>query len=151
MILHLKKHESDIKKLKPDVFEQLVGEFLAQQGFKDVRLVGRDPSTSADIYAVLFQASTNLQIKIFIEVKHTKNKIGIGVINQVSGAMFLERPEYGWHAAMIVSLVGFTETRKILRQDLELRGIMLRDREDLLRWLDDYKPNPNGLYLPSLN
>jgi hypothetical protein len=51
LIEHLRSRKDDLTKIRWDVFEHLVGEFLAHQGFKDVRLVGRDPRTSADIYA----------------------------------------------------------------------------------------------------
>jgi hypothetical protein len=57
--------------------------------------------------------------------------------------------QYGWHAAMIVSVVGFKDFEKYTREELAKRGILLRERSDLLRWLKDYKPNKDGLWLPS--
>lgn len=51
LIAYLKKHTQDLDKLPGTVFEQLVAEFLKQRGFEDVKWVGRDVSTSADVFA----------------------------------------------------------------------------------------------------
>jgi len=49
---------------------------------------------------------------------------------------------------MVVCTGGFSDFRKTDRQSLELRGIFLRDRNDLFRWLDNYNQNQYGLWLP---
>jgi len=148
LITHLKSHEEDIDKLRWDVFEHLVAEFLASSGFKDVRLVGRSSVTSADIFAAYTIDSIGTKVRYFIEVKRWKNKVGVEIIDQVYGAMLNERSQFGWHAAMIVSLVGFKDFRKYNRVELALKGIELKERDDLLRWLNGYKPNKDGLWLP---
>ncbi|HXU37581.1 MAG TPA: hypothetical protein VN937_14565 [Blastocatellia bacterium] len=68
--------------------------------------------------------------------------------DQVYGAMLNEKPSFGWHAAMIVSLVGFKDFEKYDRESLALKGVELKDSDDLLQWLRGYKPNKNGLWLP---
>ena len=62
--------------------------------------------------------------------------------------MLTERPTIGWHAAMIVSKAGFRDFRKFNPYQLSLQGIELKDKNDLLKWLDDYEPNERGLWLP---
>jgi hypothetical protein len=62
--------------------------------------------------------------------------------------MMLEQPVFGCNALMIVSLGGFKKMRKISQDALQLRSIYLRDKKVLIKWLDDYKPNKNGLWLP---
>jgi hypothetical protein len=146
---HLKKHERDIEKIPWDVFEHLVGEFLKAQGYDDVRLVGHDETTSADIYASHTMDPLGTQLRFFFEIKRRKRALGIEVINEVLGAMISERPRHGWHAAIIVSTGGFKNVRKFSKHELSYRGLELRDSNDLLCWLHGYRPNKNGLWLPN--
>lgn len=148
LIAHLKEKTEDLEKLNETVVEQLVAEILTQQGFSDVKLVGRNPNTSADILATQTIMPSGVILRLFVEVKRWKDKVGIEVINTVYGAMMLEKEIFGCNAAMIVSVGGFKDIRKINSEDLQLRGIYLRDKDDLIRWLDDYKQNKNGLWLP---
>jgi len=67
----------------------------------------------------------------------------------VLGACLSERPQFGWHAALIVSVGTFTRTRKFSRTELSLRGVELRDRGDLMDWLQAYELKGNGLWLPA--
>ena len=148
LIAHLKSHSDDLDKLQWDVFEHLVGEFLATHGFQDVRLVGRDPKTSADIYAATF-GPLGVKLRFFIEVKRNRDAVGIQVINEVLGAMITERDQFGWHAGLIVSTGGFRQMRKYTPLELSLRGVEMKDKRDLLMWLEDYQPDKNGLWLPT--
>ena len=148
LIAYLQSHHEDLEKIRWDVFEHLVAEFFASWGFEDVRLVGRNPMTSADVFAGRTLTPLGTKIRYFIEVKRWKEKVGVQVIDQVYGAMLSERPRLGWHAAMVVSLRGFRDFEKYKPNELALRGIELKNREDLLDWLRGYKPNRNGLWLP---
>lgn len=148
LIEHLKRHEQDIDKIPWNIFEHLIAEFFAAQGYDDVRLVGRDQATSADIYASHTLDPLGTRLKFFVEVKRIKGLVGVEVINEVLGAMFLERPTFGWHVAIIVSTGGFRRLRKFSKHEISYRGLELKDRNDLLRWLDNYRPNKNGLWLP---
>jgi hypothetical protein len=148
LIAHLRNHEDDLIKVNPRVFEHLIAEFFASWGFDDVRLVGTNPRTSADIYVVKTVNPLGIEFRYFIEVKRWKDKVGIEVINQVLGAMIGEKEQFGWHAAMIVSVGGFAEFEKWDRQQLKLKGIELKDKQDLLKWLQDYKESSSGLWLP---
>lgn len=149
LIAHLRERQDDLRKVRWGVFEHLVGEFLAEQGFRDVRLVGRDPSTSADLYSTLVVDSAGVTVRFFIEVKRWRERVGITVINEVLGAMITERERHGWHAGMIVAIGGFADLRNYSRMQLDLRGVQLKERSDLLRWLSHYRPNANGLWLPN--
>lgn len=148
LIKHLQSHHADITKIRPDVFEELVAEFFASWGFDEVRLVGRDARTSADILVVKKEAAAGSRIRYFIEVKRQCKRIGVGVIDRVLGAIIQERPSWGWHLGMIVSTSGFCSFKKYTRNDLEQRGILLKDKDDIVRWLKDYRPSDRGLWLP---
>ena len=149
LINHLRIKEDDLSKLPPNIFEHLIAEFFASFGFEDVRLVGRNPKTSADLFAAYKISPIDTKVRYFVEVKRWKQKVGVEIIDQVYGAMLNERPSFGWTAALIVSLIGFKDFRKYERSDLALKGIELKQKSDLLRWLKDYKPNKNGLWLPN--
>ena len=149
LIAHLQAHHEDLIKIDPKVFEHLIAEFLASSGFTDVLLVGQNRSTSADIFAMYFNAWLKIPQTYFIEVKRWKERVGIQVIQQVGGAMMLERARYGWHAAIIVTIKGCSKLQKWTKREIELMGIYLKDRNDLLRWLKDYKQTKSGLWLPN--
>lgn len=149
LIHHLKQNEDDFKKLQPKVFEHLIGELLLQRGFDEVKLVGQDAKTSADILAVKKVHEIGSEVRYFVEAKRWKDKVGIEVINQVYGAMIIEQPDFGWTAAMIVSLVGYTKQRKITPEKLALKNVTLKQKDDLLQWLKEYEPRGNGLWLPA--
>ncbi len=123
LVDHLRKCEDDLIKLQPAVFEHLVAEFFASWGFEDVRLVGRNSKTSADIFAARRIHPLEINVRFFVEVKRWKHKIGVEVIDRVYGAMISERPHIGWNAALIVSLVGFKDFRKYDRQDWHLKEL----------------------------
>lgn len=147
LLHYLKTHTDDLPHLRWDVFEQLVAECLASRGFDEVRLVGQDSQTAADIFAIQRMDSSGARIRHFVEVKRWKDRVGIEVIDRVYGAMLGERPTWGWHLAMIVSIAGFKDTRKYTRQELEYKGIELRNRDDVVDWLNDYRPSDKGLWI----
>lgn len=149
LVQHVRKDPQALNKLAPDVFEHLVGELLAGQGFSEVKLVGRNPYTAADILVTHHVSALGIAHRYFVEVKHSRDRVGVQVVDRVYGAMLSERNSWGWHAALIVSLVGFSKFRKVTREELALRGVELRERDDLLDWLRSYRPNKHGLWLPS--
>ncbi len=107
LIFHLKRRNEDLTRIHPLVFEHLIAEFFASWGFEDVRLVGQNARTSADIYVANFLHPVGIETRIFVEVKRWKQKVGIEVIDQVLGAFLSEKDKYGWHAAVIVTASGF--------------------------------------------
>lgn len=148
-IKHLRNHSADIEKLDPYLFEHLVAELMASEGWHEVRLVGRNQMTQADIMALHYiPMSDGIPVRFFVEVKRWKNRIGVEVINQVFGAMVSEREKYGWHGAIIVALGGVSNTRTFSRDEYRNKGIEVRDKEDVMRWLRNYKPNGDGLWVP---
>jgi restriction endonuclease Mrr len=143
----LRSKTNNIAKLKPNVFEHLVAELLASRCFYNVKLVGTNKNTSADIFAAKYIDDVG-EHRYFIEVKRWKDRIGVEVIDRVYGARISEQSKFGWSAVMIVSIVGFKKFRKYTMEDIHNMGIYLKDKEDLITWLDEYKENENGLYVP---
>ncbi len=148
LIQRLKNESENYHRVDPFVFEHLVAELLAAHGFADVRLVGRNPQTSADIFAVKFIPEIGDEIRYFVEVKRHRDRIGVNVIDRVYGAMQAEQTKFGWRGSIIVTSHEFKDFRKYTREALALRGILLRDKRDLFDWIDGYKPSKNGLWVP---
>lgn len=150
LIEHLQNNSKDLSILNPDVFEHLIAEFFVQrQMFDRVALVGRDNSTSADLFAATKVAANEMDLRVFVEVKRWRDKIGVQVIDNVLGAMFGERGTHGWNAAMIVTLSELSDIRKYSVEQVQRLGITVKDQSDLLRWLKDYVPKEGGLWLPN--
>jgi Restriction endonuclease len=145
LIRHLRLHGEDLHLVPWNVFEHLVAELLASMGFEDVALVGRNSATAADIFAAWRVTPIGHRLNYFVEVKRWKDRVGVEVIEKAYGAMLAERPRHGWHAAMIVSLVGFSEFERHPVSHLKNIGIELKDKKDLLRWLAEYEPTKGGL------
>ncbi len=62
--------------------------------------------------------------------------------------MLLEQERFGWRSAIIVSTGGFKSFRNYTEKDLENKRVELRDKSDLIGWLEGYEPNGDGLWLP---
>ncbi len=148
LIRHLRNHSEDIQSVPWQVFEHLVAELLASMGFEEVALVGSNSTTAADVFAAWRVGPLQSKIRYFVEVKRWKDRVGVEVIDRVYGAMLAERPVHGWHAAMIVSVVGYRDFERYSPARLKNLGIELKSRDDLVRWLEDYEPKPNGQWLP---
>ena len=149
LMRHLKSNTGDLRKVPWDIFEHIVGEFLACSGFREIQLVGRDQSTSADIAALYVVPKLGTKIRYFIEVKQWRDRVGVRVIDEILGAMIGEREKFGWTVGMLVAPGGVRNFRKFESEfELEAKGIFVKHRRDILQWLKDYRPNKGGLWLP---
>jgi len=149
LIDHIQNNNGDINELSWQVVEHLVAELLAQQGFEDVRLVGRSSETGADIYACKNISGVGTQIRYYVEVKHTRGSVGIDKVRVLYGALTDERADFGWNGGILVTSGKIANFRRGERASWELKGVAMRDREDLCKWLSDYHPNSCGLWLPN--
>ncbi len=148
LIAYLKNNENDLQKMSWQVFEHLIAEFFASWGYKDVRIVGRNPQTAADIIALRKPDASGVEIRYFIEVKRWKNRVGVEVVDRVVGALLAEREKFGWHLGMIVSLADFKKMEKYKPSQLSMLGIELRNGDDVRCWLQNYQFHQKGLWLP---
>jgi restriction endonuclease Mrr len=133
------------------VFEQLVAEFFAGWGYDEVRLMGRNSTTAADIFALRKIQPNGTDLRMFVETKRWKDRVGVEVIDRVYGAFLAEKPSFGWHMAMVVTVGRFSQMKKHTSESLSLKGITLKDGDDVRKWLTDYRFKDNGLWLPDLN
>lgn len=149
LITHLKNNQGDLRKLSWQVFEHLIAEFFANWGYDDVRIVGRNPQTAADIIAIRKPDASGVKVRYFIEVKRWKNRVGVEVIDRVIGALLAERGGFGWHLGMIVAIADFKNMEKYRPTQLSMLGVELRGGDDVRCWLQNYRFHQRGLWLPS--
>jgi len=148
LIKHLQRSHDDLRDLPWHVFEHLVAEFFASWDYEDVRLVGRSGKTAADVFAMQKVQPDGTEVRVFVETKRWKDRVGVEVIDRVYGAFLGEKTTFGWHMAMVVTLSGFTEMKKYTPDQLRMMGISLKDGDDIRQWLKDYRFNESGLWLP---
>ncbi|WP_372832647.1 restriction endonuclease, partial [Pontibacterium sp.] len=152
LVDRLKKDSGNLDRIEPLLFEKVVAELMAGNGFEKVKHVGQVKHTSADIFASYGGGEFN-EMRFFVEVKKEKGRICVNVFDQIIGAWTSERllsgPGAGCIGAMIVSLSGFTKFQKYTPEDVHKLGVRLKDRDDLVRWLDGYVEHTNGLWLPN--
>jgi hypothetical protein len=149
LITYLKNHEDDLRKLPWQVFEHLIAEFFASWGYEDIRIVGRNSQTAADIIAMRKPDASGVKIRYFIEVKRWKKRVGVEIVDRVIGALLAEREKFGWHLGMIVTIANFKKMGKYKPSQLSMLGIELRDGDDVRCWLKDYQFHQKGLWLPN--
>jgi len=149
LIAHLRAHHNDISTIPPAILEHLVAEFFASWGYTDVRTVGRDSSTGADVHAVLVEPHAGIEQRLFIEVKRYNSPIEIDAIRTIHGAISLEKYLHGWNLGMVVTTSTFRDYAIAKEVEFNHFGVSLKSGSDLRRWLDEYIPSPNGLWLPN--
>ena len=110
--------------------------------------VGRRADTGADIFALEKSPLSGVSLRYFVETKLWSGKVGVEVVDRVSGAIFNERHRWGWHLGLIIAPAGWTNMLKFTREELERLGIEFRDNKDVQSWLESYQPAPSGLWLP---
>lgn len=137
-----------IRELKGTLFEEVIAELLAHRRFEVVKHVGRRGDTGADIFALEKSPLIGVKLRYFVETKLWTGKIGVEVVDRVSGAIVNERHKWGWHVGLIVAPAGWKNMLKFSREQLQLLGIELRDDQDVQGWLKNYQPPPSGLWLP---
>jgi hypothetical protein len=148
LITHLKNNPDDLRLVPWGIFEHLIAEFFAGMGYEEVKLMGRSAKTAADIFALRRIQPDGTPIRVFIEVKRWRDKVGVEVVDRVYGAFISEKHTFGWHMAIVVSLAGFKEIKKHDPDTLRMMGVSLKDGNDVAKWLKDYKFCDRGLWLP---
>ncbi len=137
-----------LDKIDPLVLEHLIGEYFASQGCR-VYLVGRNPRTGADLMVIKTEIPSGTEIRCLVEVKRLKRRVGIEEIDRVLGVLVRERDKMKWHEALVCSATGFKRFRATTPRELKRHGVHLRGREDILRFLEEYRPRADGgLWLP---
>ena len=141
LIKFLKTHPHELDKLGSRQFEELIAEILASYKW-DVQLTPATRDGGYDIFAINKDIS-GLQQSWIIECKKYREdrKVGVDIVRQ----LFSVKDDLRVGNALLATTSHFTagvEKYKDSRYDLELK-----DREGILRWIDEYHPKKGGLYL----
>ncbi|MDG1332581.1 MAG: restriction endonuclease [Crocinitomicaceae bacterium] len=129
---YFKKHPEKLYQLTPRKFEELIASMLKDFGFT-VELTKASRDGGRDIIASMKNAVTNFLA--FVECKRyaPDNKIGVGIIRQVSGVHHLRKPS----KSIIVTTSFFTKNAKEEAKLIE-NALDLKDYNNIKSWLDKY-------------
>ena len=96
LIAHLKRHPECMRQLNPEVFEKLIAEILADQGF-EVEWSGRARNTAADVLAVRKTEGLGLTERYNVECKRhaERNRVGVELVRTLYGSVVDERASGG--------------------------------------------------------
>lgn len=142
LILYLKKHPEAMYQIKPRQFEELIAEILASYGWQ-VDLTPATRDGGYDIYAIS-PIKGHETTSWIIECKKNapENKVGLDIVRALYGL----RMDLQIANAMLATTSDFSRDARIYkasRYDLKLK-----DYQDILEWINQYRPNPNGkLYI----
>jgi uncharacterized protein YjbI with pentapeptide repeats/HJR/Mrr/RecB family endonuclease len=138
LIKYLRKHPDAIYEIKPRRFEELVAEILSSYGWS-VLLSPETRDGGYDIFAVSKDIS-GVRSSWIIECKKYRadRKIGVDIVRNLYGITLVQQ---GANAMLATTSFFSSEAQnyKASRYNLELR-----DYNDILEWINNYSPNPNG-------
>ena len=143
LIRYLRKHPRELYRIRPRQFEELVAEILASFRW-DVQLTPAVRDGGYDIFAITKDFDSGVRTSWIIECKKyaPTNKVGVEVVRSLYGV----KSDLRVANALLVTSSSFTKgvfDFQASRYDIELR-----DYRDVIEWLNQYRPNPNGkLYL----
>jgi len=143
LINYLKKHPKALYKIKPRQFEELIAEILASYGWQ-IQLTPPVKDGGYDIFAISKDIVSGVKTSWIIECKKysPKNKVSVNVVRALYGI----KSNLKVANALIATTSYFTKNAndfKASRYDIELK-----DYEAILKWINQYRPNPNGkLYI----
>jgi len=144
LIAYLKRHPEKMYEIRPRQFEELVAEILAQYGW-EVQLTPPTKDGGYDIFAVSKDISS-VRTSWIVECKkyRQESKVGVGVVRALYGAAGdLTLP----NAAMMLATTS-SFTSEALRYASEKYNFDLREYNDILSWINEYRPHPEGrLYI----
>jgi uncharacterized protein YjbI with pentapeptide repeats len=143
LIKYLKKYPKALYQIKPRQFEELIAEILASYGW-DVQLTPTIIDGGYDIFAISRDDLVGVETSWIIECKKyaPENKVGVDVV----------RALYGVKSSLKVANALLATTSFFTRGATAFKAsrydIQLKDYLNILEWINQYRPNPNGkLYI----
>ena len=143
LIEYLKKHPKAMYKIKSRQFEKLIAEILASYGW-DVQLTPAIRDGGYDIFAISKDMQSGTKTSWMIECKKyaPENKVGVNIVRALYGVKSNRKVANALLATSSYYTKGAKDF-KASRYDIEMK-----DYNDILEWIKQYKPNPDGkLYL----
>jgi RNA polymerase sigma factor for flagellar operon FliA len=142
-INYLKKHPKALYEIKPRQFEELIAEILTSYGWQ-IQLTPPIKDGGYDIFAISKDLLSGVKTSWIIECKKysPENKVSVDIVRALYGI----KSNLRIANALIATTSYFTKGAndfKASRYDIELK-----DYKEILEWINQYRPNPNGkLYI----
>jgi hypothetical protein len=142
LINYLKKHPRAMYEIKPRQFEELIAEILASYGWQ-VNLTPATRDGGYDIYAISPVSGKETTSWIIECKKNSPNrKVGIDIVRALYGL----RTDLKVANALLATTSYFS--RDVYAYKASRYDLKLKDYGNILEWINDYRPNPDGkLYI----
>ncbi len=131
MLNELSKNPTDLFKLSPRRFEELIAEVLMRKGYS-VELTPETRDGGKDIYVA--RKDDLGSFLYLVECKHYEptHKVGVSVIRDLYGVLSKEKATYG----IVVTTSDFTKPAKDFQQDIKFQ-MSLKNFNSIQKWLYD--------------
>lgn len=138
LIKYLRKHPEAIYDIKPRRFEEMIAEILSSYGWS-VLLSPETRDGGYDIFAIT-KDNSGVRSSWIIECKkyRANRKIGVDIVRNLYGVTLVQQ---GANAMLATTSFFSSEAQKYKASKYNLE---LRDYNDILEWINNYCPNPNG-------
>ena len=131
IITDIYQDNSNLLKIEPRQFEEMIAELLYSQGFK-VELTKQTRDNGYDIIAL--KVEDNFPLRFLVECKRlTKDKVGIEIIRSFKEVVQSENANKG----IIVTTSYFTRDARKKRDETPYL-LDYRDKDDVLNWVTKY-------------
>jgi len=129
--------------IRPRQFEELIAEILASYKW-EVQLTPAIKDGGYDIFAISKDISSGVKTSWIIECKKyaPENKVGVDIVRALYGV----KSDLKIANALLATTSYFTKGVKEFKESRY--DIELKDYHDIIEWINQYRPNPNGrLYI----
>lgn len=131
MLNELRKNPTDLYKLSPRRFEELIAEVLMRKGYS-VELTPATRDGGKDIYVA--RKDDLGSFLYLVECKHYEptHKVGVSVIRDLYGVLSKEKATYG----IVVTTSDFTKPAQDFQQDIKFQ-MSLKNFNSIQKWICD--------------
>ena len=143
LIKYLKKHPDALYPIRPRQFEEIIAEILASYGW-EVQLTPATKDGGYDIFAISKDIKAGVRSSWIVECKkyRPENKVGVDIVRALYGV----KSNLKIANALIATTSCFTKGARDFKESRY--DIELKDYQDILEWINQYRPNPDGtLYI----
>lgn len=134
----LKKQPGDVRNLTPRQFEELLAELMTDMGW-EVELTKATRDGGKDLLAYMDTEVGRLLCLVEAKRYREDRKIGVDLVRTLYGTLC----DYQANSAMMVTTSSFSADAKEFQQRHQYQ-LSLRDYNDLVRWITQYKANVAG-------
>lgn len=136
IITDIYNDHSIFNKVESRQFEEIMAELLRSQGYK-VELTKQTKDGGYDILA-LASLKGNIPVKVLVECKRYKNKVGVGIIRSFKEVVMSNDANMG-----IIATTGLFTTGAWRKKEQTPYLLDFRDKDAIISWVEDYMTTRN--------